>query len=108
TVERYRSGDVSQVLAHISERLAQGQRFEIYCENQGELQRFEEILADHGLALGSAGRGQLLTVCGGLRRGFEIEALHATLLTTREIFHRHVLRRPRRRSVPSRAIQSFL
>jgi len=108
TVERYRSGDVSQVLAHISERLAQGQRFEIYCENQGELQRFEEILADHGLALGSEARGQLLTVCGGLRRGFEIEALHATLLTTREIFHRHVLRRPRRRSVPSRAIQSFL
>jgi transcription-repair coupling factor (superfamily II helicase) len=47
--------------------------------------------------------------CGPLRRGFEVGAVEVIFLTTRELFHRTVVRRVLKgRAPPSRAIESFV
>jgi transcription-repair coupling factor (superfamily II helicase) len=104
TVERFRGAELGRTLGHLSERLAAGSRIEVWCENEAEAQRFGEILRDHGLGEGAG----LQVRVGPLRRGFAIQSLSALLLTSRELFNRQVLRRPRRREVAGRAIQSFL
>lgn len=103
SVERFRGSDLDAVFAGISERIDAGYRFEITCESPAEMNRFLEILRDHDLA----DRRGLVTRVGPVRRGFEIGALSAVILTTREIFQRHIVRRVRRKGGSSRAIQSF-
>jgi transcription-repair coupling factor (superfamily II helicase) len=104
SVERFRGGDLDRVFSGIAERLAAGTRIEVHCENEAEAKRFREIAADHGLA----GAPGLSARAGPVRRGFEAAALSAAVLTTREIFNRHAIRRVRAKARVGRAIDSFL
>jgi transcription-repair coupling factor (superfamily II helicase) len=104
TVERFHGGDLGAVFGALALRLDSGYRLRVYCENVAEALRFRDLLRDHGL---EAGEGLEVAV-GLLRRGFEIVELQAIVLTCRELFDRHIVRRLRRRTAPARAIQSFL
>ncbi len=108
TVERFRGSDLAQVLKGISERIAAGYAFEIYCETAAEVKRFREILSSNGLGDEGGFPGPMRLRIGPIRRGFDIVCLRAAILTTRELFNRHILRRVRRKAAVGRAIQSFL
>ncbi|HVR74891.1 MAG TPA: transcription-repair coupling factor [Planctomycetota bacterium] len=103
SVERFRGVGLEKVFAGISAFLAAGRRIDVYCENEAEAKRLREILADHGLE----GEERLRARVGPVRRGFELLDLGFAILTAREIFNRHQVRRVSR-AVPSRAIQSFI
>ncbi|MBI4603317.1 MAG: transcription-repair coupling factor [Planctomycetes bacterium] len=104
SVERFRGSSLPQVFSGIAERLAAGYSIDVYCENAAEAKRVEEILGDHGLA----GAPGIRLRVGLVRRGFEVVGLRRVVLTTRELFNRHAIRRVRRQTAPSQAIQSFL
>lgn len=104
SVERFLGGNLDQVLGSLAERLAKGYSAEVYCENSAEETRFREILADHKFDEGM----RLSTRVGAVRRGFEVGELQHLVLTTRELFNRHTIRRVRKKAVPGRAIHSFL
>ncbi|MGQ9590394.1 MAG: transcription-repair coupling factor [Planctomycetota bacterium] len=104
TVERFRGGDLEGVFGRIAERASSGCRFAVYCESSAEAKRFREILEDHGLS----GLPSIEVAVGPIRSGFDIPCLRAAVLTTRELFGRHVVRRVRRKTPSGRAIQSFL
>ncbi len=108
TVERFRGGDIAQTMKGIADRLASGHAIEIYCESAAETKRFREILSGHGLEPGAGPAALLRVRIGPVRRGFDVASLDLVVLTTRELFNRHVIRRIRRKAAPSRAIQSFL
>ena len=108
TVERFRGVDLAQVLKGVSERIAAGHLFEIYCETAAELKRFREILSGHGFDHEVGTLGGMRVRIGPVRRGFDIASLRAAILTTRELFNRHIVRRVRRKAAVGRAIQSFL
>ena len=103
SVERFRGADLETTFAALGERIRAGQTIDVYCENEAEAQRFAEIARDHGLS----GEERLDVRAGAVRRGFEAAALDAFVLTSREIFNRHAVRRARQRR-PGRAIRSFL
>ncbi|MBI4584900.1 MAG: transcription-repair coupling factor [Planctomycetes bacterium] len=103
SVERFHSADLEITMARLSEALLLGKAVTLYCDSPAERQRLEEIIADHKLKLGE--RLELLT--GPVRRGFESLAIGEILLSTRELFNRHIVRRARKVSPPSKAIQSF-
>ena len=103
SVERFRRADLGDVFESLSECLAEGLGMRVYCETEAEAGRFRELAVDY---LG--GGAPLEIVTGRLRDGFELGALGCVVLTARELFNRHVVRRLRRGSVPStRAIQGF-
>jgi transcription-repair coupling factor (superfamily II helicase) len=104
SVERFRGGDLDQVFSGIADRLRAGYRIEVHCENDAEAKRLLEIAADHGLA----GVASLSARAGPVRRGFEVSALRAIVLTTREIFNRHTIRRVRAKVRKGRPIETFL
>ena len=105
TVEQLRGSEIAQVLASLHVRLESGSRVRVYCENEGEATRFLELLEEHGLGR----EDRIEIVVGGLRRGFQIETSSRVVVTSRELFNRHVVRRSRRRAVSAaKAIQSFL
>jgi len=104
SVERFLGGDLDQVLGSLEERLGMGYSVEVYCENSAEATRFREILADHKFDE----ERRLSTRVGAVRRGFEVVELQHLVLTTRELFNRHAIRRVRKKAVPGRAIQNFL
>ncbi|MBN1444251.1 MAG: transcription-repair coupling factor, partial [Planctomycetes bacterium] len=105
SVERFESGDLDALFGSLASSLHSGSRLRVYCESAAESRRFGEMLADHGLG----GAGGLEVRVGRLRAGFEILALRLAILTTRELFRRRLVRRPRQRAAAgSRAIQSFL
>ena len=105
SVERFRNPDIEKVFEVLGENLRAGTRVRIYCENDAEAKRLGELLKDHGVA----GTEGLEVTIGRLRSGFEVSALSTAVLTSREFFNRHIVRRLRKRSAASgRAIQSFL
>ncbi len=105
TVEQLRSVDISQVFDALQARLGLGFCVRVYCENEGEAERFAELLEDNHLG----GDDRIELAVGGLRRGFEIPDLSRVVVTSRELFNRHVVRRARHRSAaPAKVIQSFL
>jgi len=112
SVEGFRQHDLAAVCANLSARLEAGTRLEIYCENEAEAKRFDEILQDHDLRDANSGgaksRGRLAVCIGPLRHGFEVTSLGVVFLTTRELFNRRTVRRLRKKRVPTRPIQSFL
>ena len=71
----------------------------LFCNNEGERQRFQEIWRGYGL--GETGRLQLRL--GALSRGFLCETAKLAVVTDAEIFGRYKVQRPRRLKSPHAA-----
>lgn len=93
--------------------LRQGMDVHVFCNTDGERQRFTEIWADYGLTpAGEAGPDQRLQPVlhvGALSRGFLFESAGLAVITDAEIFGRYRVQRPRRlKSVHAQATRSAL
>ncbi|HZT21658.1 MAG TPA: transcription-repair coupling factor [Verrucomicrobiae bacterium] len=85
--------------------LRQGYTVHIFCNNDGERQRFEEIWTEYGFSSEKNWRLQI----GSLSRGFLCEPAKWVVVTDAEIFGRYKIQRPRRLKSPhARAAQSAL
>ncbi|MCX8091236.1 MAG: transcription-repair coupling factor [Verrucomicrobiae bacterium] len=87
--------------AQLHRWLRQGYAVEVFCNNQGERQRFEEIWREFGLEGEPARRPQ--AQIGSLARGFLCEAAKLVVVTDAEIFGRYRVQRPRRLKLPGAA-----
>lgn len=70
----------------------QGHEVIVFCNNDGERQRFSEILRDYGFADDT----RLVTRLGALTRGFIFTEARLVVVTDAEIFGRYKVQRPRR------------
>lgn len=87
--------------------LRQGYTVQIFCHNDGEKQRFQEIWAEHGLDKSEFPQPQVSL--GSLARGFIYEPARLVIVTDAEIFGRYKVQRPRRlRSPHATAARSAL
>ena len=84
----------------------QGHAVHIFCNNDGERQRFQEIWRDYGFgqiqpaaSSGAPEAGPTLHI-GALARGFLCEAARLVIVTDAEIFGRYKVQRPRRLKSP--------
>ncbi len=88
----------------------------VFCNNEGERQRFTEIWAEYGLAHpgepGEPGAQPVLRPTlhvGALSRGFLFETVRLAVITDAEIFGRYRVQRPRRlKSAHAQATRSAL
>ena len=76
--------------------LRQDQAVHVFCNNDGERQRFEEIWKELGLPAGT----NLNIHLGSLARGFLCDAAKLVVVTDAEIFGRYKIQRPRRLKSP--------
>ncbi|HEY3860672.1 MAG TPA: transcription-repair coupling factor [Verrucomicrobiae bacterium] len=76
----------------------------LFCNNQGERQRFEEIWREYGLGE----TGPLKMRLGALSRGFLCESARLAVVTDAEIFGRYKVQRPRRLKSPHAAASRSL
>ena len=74
----------------------QGYAVNVFCNNDGERQRFGEIWWEYGLG----NTGELQLHLGALTRGFIFEAARVVAVTDAEIFGRYKVQRPRRLKSP--------
>ena len=79
--------------------LRQDYAVHLFCNNQGERQRFEEIWREYGLGE----TGALNMRLGALSRGFLSETAKLVVVTDAEIFGRYKVQRPRRLKSPHAA-----
>ena len=81
----------------------------VFCNNDGEKQRFLEIWGELGDSNSDAQRRKLTTELGALSRGFLCEEARVVVLTDAEIFGRYKVQRPRRlKSAHAQAARSAL
>jgi transcription-repair coupling factor (superfamily II helicase) len=78
----------------------------LLCNNAGERRRLHELLDERGYRLGDQ-RFDLRVELGRIRAGFVSEDDKLAVLSEREIFGRHYVRRTRRRFEAGAAITSF-
>jgi len=78
--------------------LRQGLAVHVFCNNEGERQRFTEIWRDYGLTEGETVEPSLHA--GSLARGFLCEQAKLVVVTDAEIFGRYKVQRPRRLKSP--------
>ena len=77
---------------------------QLFCDNDGERQRFEELWWEYGL-----GRPEgLETRIGAISRGFLFEPAKLVVVTDAEIFGRYKAQRPRRLKSPHAALSRSL
>jgi transcription-repair coupling factor (superfamily II helicase) len=76
--------------------LRQGYLVRVFCNNDGERQRFEEIWREQDFA----GEEKPVIQIGSLARGFIFEAAKLVVVTDAEIFGRYKIQRPRRLKSP--------
>ncbi|MGA2751554.1 MAG: transcription-repair coupling factor [Verrucomicrobiota bacterium] len=76
--------------------LRQDYAVHLFCNNEGERQRFEEIWWEYGLGH----PGALQIRLGALSRGFLLEAAKLAVVTDAEVFGRYKVQRPRRLKSP--------
>jgi transcription-repair coupling factor (superfamily II helicase) len=104
--------------------LCQHQRVHVFCNNEGERQRFRELWSEYGLPEAAPGRAQptrarpkgstpdpsgLQVRLGALNRGFVHEQARLVVVADSEIFGRYRVPRPRRlRSPHAAAMRSAL
>jgi len=79
--------------------LRQNYSVHLFCNNDGERQRFEEIWVEYGLGETAALHIRL----GALSRGFLCEVAKLVVVTDAEIFGRYKVQRPRRLKSPHAA-----
>jgi transcription-repair coupling factor (superfamily II helicase) len=72
--------------------LRQDYAVHVFCNNDGERQRFEEIWREHGFAA----EEKLEIQIGTLARGFICDDIKLVVITDAEIFGRYKIQRPRR------------
>ena len=88
--------------------LRQGYHLDVFCNNEGERDRFAEIWSDLGWADESF-EGELAIEIGMLGRGFLVESQRWAVVTDAEIFGRYKVQRPRRlKSKHASAVKSAL
>jgi transcription-repair coupling factor (superfamily II helicase) len=89
-----------EFLQQLHRWLRQGLTLHVFCNNQGERQRFEEIWRESGLA--AEGPPELIPQVhlGSLARGFLCEEAKVVVVTDAEIFGRYKVQRPRRLKSP--------
>jgi transcription-repair coupling factor (superfamily II helicase) len=81
--------------------MRQDYQVHVFCNNDGERQRFLEIWEEYGLqAPGSALDPKLTIHLGSLARGFISQEAKAVVVTDAEIFGRYKVQRPRRLKSP--------
>ncbi len=111
-----------EFFAQLHRWLRQGFGVHVFCNNEGERQRFEEIWNELGLGQdpggerrGAVGPGpatrnpQPATFIGPLARGFLCDAARLVVVTDAEIFGRYKVQRPRRlKSAHAQATRSAL
>ncbi|HVW00706.1 MAG TPA: DEAD/DEAH box helicase, partial [Planctomycetaceae bacterium] len=104
SIERF-SGRGAEALVELASVVGLDERALVVCHNAGEKQRLGELLAETEL-----GRNARVELCEGqLAKGFRIVSEKLVVLSDHELFGRTEVRRaPRRRSVETRAIDSFL
>jgi transcription-repair coupling factor (superfamily II helicase) len=89
--------------------LRQGHNVHVFCNNDGERQRFGEIWKDYGLGKAADGRDTPTMHVGALARGFLCEEAGLVVVTDAEIFGRYKVQRPRRlKSAHAQAARSAL
>jgi transcription-repair coupling factor (superfamily II helicase) len=78
--------------------LRQGYLVNVFCNNDGEQQRFQEIWNEYGLAsaLDNASNLALQIRVGALVRGFLLDVAKVVVVTDAEVFGRYKVQRPRR------------
>jgi transcription-repair coupling factor (superfamily II helicase) len=103
-----------QFFAQLHRCLRQGYAVHLFCNNDGERQRFEEIWAEYGLSRESRDERRetaattepsafgfrLSTHLGTLSRGFISDGAKLVVVTDAEIFGRYKVQRPRRLKSP--------
>src|SRR5207247_4768819 len=72
----------------------QGFAVHVFCNNEGERQRFQEICREYGFQDDSASE-QILTAIGALSRGFISESARLVVVTDAEIVGRYKVHGPR-------------
>jgi transcription-repair coupling factor (superfamily II helicase) len=86
--------------------LRQSYAVHVFCNNQGERQRFSEIWEEYGFDAPQKTRGpesRLFIHTGALARGFLFEPGKVVVVTDAEIFGRYKVQRPRRLKSPHAA-----
>lgn len=85
--------------------LRQGFQVHVFCNNEGEKQRFGEIWNEYGFGAGDDGPEPLKPEVrlGSLARGFLLEEARVVVVTDAEIFGRYKVQRPRRLKSPHAA-----
>ncbi|MBK7997836.1 MAG: transcription-repair coupling factor [Verrucomicrobia bacterium] len=84
----------------------QGYAVQVFCNNDGERQRFGEVWKDYGFEGGVSGQesgireDEIQTHLGTLSRGFINEEARLVVVTDAEIFGRYKVQRPRRLKSP--------
>ena len=76
--------------------LRQDYSVHVFCNNDGERQRFEEIWKEHGFA----DEKKLQMTIGNLSRGFLCDEAKLVVITDAEIFGRYKIQRPRKLKSP--------
>ncbi len=83
--------------------LRQGYAVQVFCNNDGERQRFEEVWKEFGFGI------ELNPQIGSLARGFICDEAKLVVVTDAEIFGRYKVQRPRRqKSAHAQATRSAL
>ena len=98
-----------EFFAQLHRWLRQGHEVHVFCNNDGERQRFGEIWKDYGLGKDADGRDTPAMHIGALARGFLCEEAGLVVVTDAEIFGRYKVQRPRRlKSAHAQAARSAL
>ena len=84
--------------AQLHRWLRQGYAVHVFCNNDGERQRFEEIWREYGFVGSdeSSAEPKPATHIGSIARGFLFEQARIVVVTDAEIFGRYKVQRPRR------------
>jgi transcription-repair coupling factor (superfamily II helicase) len=98
-----------EFFAQLHRWLRQGHEVHVFCNNDGERQRFGEIWKDYGLGKAVDGRDTPAMHVGALARGFLCDEAGLVVVTDAEIFGRYKVQRPRRlKSAHAQAARSAL
>jgi transcription-repair coupling factor (superfamily II helicase) len=87
--------------AQLHRWLRQGFEVHVFCNNDGERQRFLEVWKEYGFDAG--GGAQPRAEIGALARGFLCEEARLVVVTDAEVFGRYKVQRPRRLKSPHAA-----
>ncbi len=106
SVERFGPG-LKEALAELRDLSTRVRRAMVFCNNEAEEKRFQELLREEGTQFAPVSV-PLESTTGRLNRGFFFRDLGLLLLSHHELFHRYRLRREPKKSVSARPIESFV
>ncbi len=95
---------IQEITAELSKVIDANARTVVFCNNEAEEQRFQEIINDSCM---KSDRRLELQI-GHLSGGFQFPDVQIALLPHHEIFHRYQQRREAKKPIQTRAIDSFL